>query len=201
LKPIIKKGLRVSFLVLGVLGLISLIGTDAFAAEKTSAGRKLYDTIMLFVNFGILVFLFIKYAKKPLVNFLQGESSKVAEDLDSVEEQLKKAKSALNAEEEKFSGTEERIQMIRADIIELGRREKEKIIENAQQTADQMIEDTKRKSEFKLDMAKKTLGNEVMDIAVSVAREKIQKGITPEDDEALINQFLSGLDTVRGNIQ
>lgn len=201
MKPIIKKGLWFSALTLVVaLGFVFFLGSDAFAAQKTSsAGRKLFDTIMLFVNFGILVFLFIKYARKPLINFLQDESSKIAEDLDSVEEQLKKAKSALNTEEEKLSSTEDRIQKIREDIIELGRREKEKIIENAQQTADQMIKDTKRKSDYKLEMAKKTLGIEIMDIAVSIAREKIQKGISQEDDDALINQFLSGLDTVKGN--
>ena len=201
MKPIIKKGLCVSFLVLGVLGLIAVLGTDAFAAQKTSEGRKLYNTIMLFVNFGILAFLFIKYARKPLVNFLKGESSKIAEDLDSIDEQLKKARSALSIEEEKFSGTEERMQKIKADIIELGHSEKEKIIENAKQTADKMIEDTKRKSEYKLETAKKALGIEVMDIAVSIAREKIQKEITRADDEALFNQFLSNLDSVKGNLQ
>ena len=199
MKPMIKKGLFVSFLVLGVLGLISVLGTDAFAAQKTSEGRKLYNTIMLFVNFGILAFLFIKYARKPLVNFLKGESSKIAEDLDSIDEQLKKARSALSIEEEKFSGTEERMQKIKADIIELGHSEKEKIIENAKQTADKMIEDTKRKSEYKLEEAKKMLGTEVMDIAISVAKEKIQKEISPEDDEALFNQFLSNLDSIKGN--
>lgn len=199
MKPMIKKGLFVSFLVLGVLGLIAVLGTDAFAAQKTSEGRKLYNTIMLFVNFGILAFLFIKYARKPLVNFLKGESSKIAEDLDSIDEQLKKARSALSIEEEKFSGTEERMQKIKADIIELGHSEKEKIIENAKQTADKMIEDTKRKSEYKLEEAKKMLGTEVMDIAISVAKEKIQKEISPEDDEALFNQFLSNLDSIKGN--
>ena len=195
----IKKGLFISFLVLGVLGLIAVLGTDAFAAQKTSEGRKLYNTIMLFVNFGILAFLFIKYARKPLVNFLKGESSKIAEDLDSIDEQLKKARSALSIEEEKFSGTEQRMRKIREDIIELGHSEKEKIIENAKQTADKMIEDTKRKSEYKLEEAKKMLGTEVMDIAISVAKEKIQKEISPEDDEALFNQFLSNLDSIKGN--
>ena len=199
MKPMIKKGLFVSFLVLGILGLIAVLGTDAFAAQKTSEGRKLYNTIMLFVNFGILAFLFIKYARKPLVNFLKGESSKIAEDLDSIDEQLKKARSALSIEEEKFSGTEERMQKIKADIIELGHSEKEKIVENAKQTADKMIEDTKRKSEYKLEEAKKMLGTEVMDIAISVAKEKIQKEISPEDDEALFNQFLSNLDSIKGN--
>ena len=67
--------------------------------------------------------------------------------------------------------------------------------------ADQMIEDTKRKSEYKLAEAKKMLGTEVMDIALSVAREKIQKEITRADDEALFNQFLSNLDSVKGNLQ
>ena len=76
---------------------------------------------------------------------------------------------------------------------------KEKIIENAQQTAEQMVEDTKNKSEFKLERAKKSLGIETMDIAVSIARGKIEKEISQEDDESLINQFLSGLDTVKGN--
>ena len=61
--PKLKEYLAVSFFALVTFSVISFLGTDAYAAQKISAGRKIWDTVMLFINFGILVFLFIRYAK------------------------------------------------------------------------------------------------------------------------------------------
>ena len=57
---------------------------DAFGAEGISTGRKIWDNVMLFLNFGILVFLFIKFARKPLMNFLRGERTKIAEEFGKI---------------------------------------------------------------------------------------------------------------------
>ena len=58
--------------LLSFTGLIFVLffAFDASASEEASGGRTIYHTVMLFVNFGILVYLFLKYAKKPLMNFL-----------------------------------------------------------------------------------------------------------------------------------
>ena len=48
------------FAAMAVLGLsLHLLGPEAFAAEKTNNWRPTYDLVMRWVNFGIIVFLYI----------------------------------------------------------------------------------------------------------------------------------------------
>ena len=167
--------------------------SDAFAAEGTGAGRKLWDSIMLFVNFGILVFLFIKFARKPLMDFLYGERKKIAARLNEMEKQVKEAKALMETEAEKLKSIDIRISEIRERVISLGQKEKDSIIEKAQTTAKQMIEDAKNETEYKLEAAKKRFGEEMLEIAVSIAKENLKKSITSEEDERIINTFSDDL--------
>ena len=80
-------------------------------------------------------------------------------------------------------------------IIELGQREKEKVIEMAKITADQMMEDARKESQYRLTMAKNALKDEMVEIAVSLVEERLKEKISLEDDKMLVNQFIDGLDT------
>ncbi|MDY7035313.1 MAG: ATP synthase F0 subunit B [Thermodesulfobacteriota bacterium] len=185
------------FFILCVVAAVFSLSPDAFAMEEISKGRKVWDNILLFINFGILVFFFIKYAKRPLIDFLHGERKMLEDILNTVNEKLKEAKSLMNAEADKLKDIDGRLQEIRGTIIEIGQKEKEKTIETAKITAKKMIEDAQKESEYKLDMAKKTLTNEMVDIAISLVEKRLKKRISAADDKKFIDQFLGNLDKVK----
>jgi F-type H+-transporting ATPase subunit b len=174
---------------------------DAFAAEKMSSGRRLWDNIMLWVNFGILVFFFLKYARKPLVDFLRGVRDKIKKDLDTIEKHFKDAESQMKAESAKIDEIEQHIETIRQNIIEMGKKEKEKLVEEARITAERMIEDAKAYSGYQLAKARRQLSDEMVDIAISMVKERLIKGISEQDNEKLINQFIANLDTSKQQIE
>jgi F0F1-type ATP synthase membrane subunit b/b' len=76
-------------------GILLLDGSLAFAQEAMSTGRKVWNIIMLFFNFGILVFVFVKYARKPLVSFLKNMCLKIEESLNTANHQLREAQARL----------------------------------------------------------------------------------------------------------
>ncbi|MBN1851042.1 MAG: ATP synthase F0 subunit B [Deltaproteobacteria bacterium] len=192
----INRHLRMIFImILMMAASIFLSYSDAFAVEQISEGRKLWNNIMLWVNFGILVFLFIKFAKNPLMDFLHSEQNKISETLSSVEEKVKSARVLMDAEADKLKDIDQSLQQIKDDIIELGRIEKDKIVESAKQTADQMIEDAKKQSEYRLESAKKRFSMEMLNEAISIAVEKLRNNITQEDNEKIIDRFTSKLTT------
>jgi F-type H+-transporting ATPase subunit b len=174
---------------------------DVFAAEKVSTGRRLWNNIMLWVNFGILVFFFLKYARKPLMDFLRGVRDKIKKDLDTIEKRFKDAESKMKAESAKIDEIEQYIETIRQNIIELGKKEKEKIVDEAKITAERMIEDAKAYSGYQLAKARKELSDEMVDIAISMVKEKLKKGLSEQDDEKLINQFIAELSTSKQQIE
>jgi len=164
-----------------------------FAAETLSEGEKLYYSIMLWVNFGILVFLFIKFAKKPLMNFLRGQGDQISEQLQAIEADVKKAKSLLDEESTKLRSIDGNLEKITENILAVGAREKDSIIEKAKNLADKMVEDAKKEATFKIEAAKKRFSEEMLDLAVSITIEKIKNNLTDEDDENLVLSFSSGL--------
>lgn len=168
---------------------------DSFAAKELTPGRRLWDNIMLFVNFGILVFFFIKFAKKPLMNLLRGERHKIEIDLNKIDKQLKDVKSTMDIEDEKLKDMDQRVKEIRENALEMARREKEKIIEEAKIAAEKMIENAKRYHNYRMALAKKALSDEMVDIAISMVEEKLTKEISEKDNEKLINKFFTDLQT------
>ena len=78
------------FIMAGTLS-IHFLGFDALAAEGSGGWRPIYDEVLLWLNFGILVFVFIKYGRAPLMNFLRGRKEKIAREIERIEEKKKQA--------------------------------------------------------------------------------------------------------------
>ncbi len=190
-----KKILIVLFLVVSSVTCCFIFVPGAFAEEELSSHRKLWDNIMLWVNFGILVFFFVKYAKGPLMNFLRGTRKEIEENLEEVEGRFNEVKSGMDAEAENLGNIDSRIAELKEQIIEMGRKEKENIIEEGRITAKKMIDDAIFYSDRRLVMAKKALLEEMTETAISIVGEKLSKGLTDEDNEKLVTSFLSSLET------
>ena len=188
---------RTNLLSLASLAFLLLFAFDAFALEEASAGRKVWDNIMLFVNFGILVFLFVKYAKKPLMNYLRSERESVEKELNELTDKKQGIQSQRDAETEHLKGIDQIIEEIRSNILEIGKKEKEKIIQQGKALADKMIRDAKTYSENRIVAARKELSEEMVDMALSMAKDKLSKDMTDEDNNNLVNQFVTDLQATK----
>jgi len=175
------------FAVMAVV--LAIVFNFAEAGER----EKLWTEIMLFVNFGVLVFLFIRFARKPLINFLRGEGSRISEQLQKIEAEVKEARSGMEVELEKFKNIDSNLASVTESIIAAGAREKENVIEKAKSVADKMVEDAKKEAAFKMEAAKKRFSEEMLEAAIKITTESIKKNITKEDDEKLIADFSSDL--------
>ncbi len=184
--------------VSAVVGFFVLLSpVDILADEGAGRGRKIYDTIMLWINFGILVFVFMKFAKPALMKFLYGERDKVEKDLQAIEEDLNVSKKRVEEESKNLEGIDEYLQQIRADILEMGEKEKTRILEDAERNASQMIKDAENELALKLEEAKRTLNDRLVEKAVIMAREKLSKEFTDKDNDKQIDGFVGGLADVR----
>ncbi len=197
----IRYALMIVFLSLGAITCSLCLSSDALAAMGDSTpGRRVWDFVLLWINFSVLVFIFLKYGKKPLMDFLRGEQHKIGNDLNTVNDRFEAAKTEMDGEANSLDDVEQRLEEIKERIIEMGRKEKEKIIEKGRLSAKKMIRDAEVYAEYQIAMAKKELSEEMVDIAVSIVEEKLIKGISREDNEKLINQFVTELETYKPKI-
>ena len=185
-----------------LLGVCWFFAPDAevLAADELSSGRRLWDNILLFFNFGILVFFFIKYARKPLMNFLRGTQTDVESGLNKVEARLNHATSLRDAELDKLKNIQAEIDKIRANILELGRHEKEKHIEEGKIAAENMIEQAKNYAQRRIQETKKVLADEMIDRAFSTVEKVFVKEFSPKDNDNIVNQFLNDLKTTKQHL-
>lgn len=185
------------FLILGLGACGLLFCPECLAAEEMPPWRKPYNIIMLWLNFGILVALFLKFARKPLMDFLRGVHDKFKEEIDGVKEQHSEVKGNMDSEEAKLTEIQQHLEEIRARIIEMGEKEKQKIIEQAKVAAEKMIEDARAYASFQMTRARKQLTDEMVDMAISKVEERLKEEISPEDNEKLVNDFLGNLGTAK----
>jgi len=193
-KKINIKGMLLKYFLCYMAIILVVYFTAQFAAEEDKR-KELWADIMLFVNFGIMVFFYIRFAHKPLVNFLKGQGSKIGEQLQSIEADVKDARTRMEAEAAKLKNLDDDLTRITESIIAAGAREKENILERAQAVADKMVSDAKKEAEFKMLAAKKRFSEEMLDAAIKITSESIKQNITKEDDDKLIAAFSSDLDS------
>lgn len=174
---------------------LHFFGYEAFAAEKTTKWRPTYDLILRWINFGIIVFVFYKYGKTPLMNFLRGQKEKLAEEIKKLEDKkedvankVKEIQKALDESEVRFANLKER-------ITQQGDRKKQEIIESAKDHGRIMLEGANRKIDSYILSSKNTFKAELIDAAIELAKERLPKEITDEDNERFIVQYLSSAST------
>lgn len=180
--------------------LILLVSSSAcFAAEEISDGKKLYASIMTWVNVGIMIiwlrFVIKKLTNKTVLDIIRGEGDKISEQLLAVEADLKDARSRMEEESEKLKKIDGDLENITRNIIAAGSREKENIIKKARALGEKMVEDARKEAEFKMEAARKRFSEEMLEMAVQITVENIKKNITGEDDKNLITAFSSRLNS------
>ena len=176
-----------------IAGFLSLhfLGHEAFAAEKASSWRPIYDLILRWINFGIIVFLVVKYAKTPLMNFLRGQKEKLAREIKRLDN--KKQGISANIEEtlKTIDESEVRFAELKERIVRQGEKKKDAIIQTAQKQSKMMLEDAKRRIDTHFIQAKNKFRAEMVDRAIDLAMERLAKEITAEDNEKLTIEYLT----------
>jgi F-type H+-transporting ATPase subunit b len=136
-----------------------------------------------------LVFIIVKFGKKPLLNFLQIRREETERDIRRAEEKQKTAQAEIQKIQETNKESRLRYQRLKERIVDEGDKRKKEIIEDAKQQSRLMIETAKRKAENRILEAKEKLQLELMDAAIAIAETKLPDVFTAEDDSNWISQL------------
>jgi len=171
--------------------LLFVSGGNAVASEDGGDWRSTYDVVMLWVNFFILVFLFMKFVKNPLKNYLKGQQEEWSKEIGGLEQQrenmLEKVKKAMDELEE----GQIHFDRIKNRIVKEGEKKKLAIIEDAKNQSRLMMDDARRKIDAQILAAKQSFTGELIDEAVGLAMEKLPGIINDNDNDKLIDQYLA----------
>ena len=189
----IKKPAGIGLVAILALSGLLLFYSPAAAAEDPGQWRPIYDMAMRWLNFGIIVFILVKFAREPVTSFLQNRRKEVQREIDALEEkkeaieaQIQEALKILDESEIRFAAIKER-------IIKDGQRKKQKIIEDAERESQILLASTKNKIANKIAEAREAFREELVDMAISIAMQKLPQQITTEDNRKFTDRYLAGI--------
>jgi F-type H+-transporting ATPase subunit b len=187
----IKKLAEICCFILAVVIGILLLSTEASAADNSGDWRPIFDLVMRWLNFGIIVFILVKYARTPIKDFLLSRREEVARDIEMVEEKKEAANKKIQDAARMLDESEVRFARVKERIIQEGQTKKQKLIEDAQQESKILLESTMKKIENQLLVAKSAFKSELVDTAISLAMKRLPDEITTEDNQQFTHQFLT----------
>ena len=183
----IKKWVGYSFLA--GFGLL-LFSNFAFASENFKSWRSTYDLVLRWINFGIIVFLLIKFGKKPLMNFLHSRKDSLAKEIALLEEKKNKANESIEEAKQQLEESISYFAGLKERIVRQGTKQKEKLVDDARKESALMIEASKQKVKAILQNAKNSFRSELVDAAFSIVMNQIPGRITDEDNNKLSARYL-----------
>ena len=187
----IKKIAKIGYFILAVVISILLLGTEASAANNSDDWRPTFDLVMRWLNFGIIVFILVKYARTPIKDFLLSRREEVAREIEMVEEKKEAANKKIEEAARMLDESEVRFARVKERIIQEGETKKQKLIEDAKQESKILLESTRKKIDNQLLDAQKAFKSELVDAAISLAMKRLPDEITTEDNQNFTNQFLA----------
>lgn len=167
--------------------------TEAFGADASAKWRPTYDIVMRWLNFGILIVLFFRYARKPLAAFLNGKSRQIQENIKKVEKEKETIKKRVNELQMERKEGHKRLQQIRDRVVSQGKRKKQKIIDNAKKESHLLLESAKHKIGYEITSAREKLQAEMVDRSIELAMQKLPQLMNDQDTQNSLKVYLDGI--------
>jgi F-type H+-transporting ATPase subunit b len=161
------------------------------ADEAAPTWRATYDLVMMWVNFGILAFCIVKYARAPLMDLLRNEGRKKAEDIEQAEASRKEMEAKVRETMSALDSSRERLKRVTERIVTEGELKRQALIESAQVESRLMLERTRTKITLHITEAREELKLQLIDQAVEQALERLPSEVNDEDRAHMVERFLA----------
>ncbi len=151
------------------------------------------NIIVVSGSFLILMVLLKHFAWGPISDILKKREDKIANDLDSAEQsRVKAAKLEQEREQQMLASRSDAADIIK-NAKESGELSRQNILKETQEEVARLK--TKAQSDIKLerDTALSTVKDDVADLSLHIAEKILNKELSPEMHESLINQYIEGL--------
>ena len=196
-----RKDVNWSKLGVSALAIMAVLGVAALAHASAAApaegdllgipGHKWKDLVWRAMNFAALMIILIKFLKKPIVDGLRGRREGIKEEFDSLEAQRSESEAQYQEYAGRLNGLDDELKEMVAKAIAQGEVEKERIIAEANDAAEQIKRQAESAVANAVAEAKVNLKNDVAEQAAVMAEELIKNNLTADDQNNLVGSYLA----------
>lgn len=186
---------RISFVLISSLGLVLAATGIGFASSGGGGGGFIspewQDLIWRVVN--LVLFLLVIYflAWDKIKSFFSDRREQISSELQNIEDRKKQAEEKLKEVEKNISGIEQERQEILDQAKQQGEALKNSIIEKAQEDAERIKQQARTTASQEMYQEIERLRTQVAEEIINYAQEKIQNKLGQEEQEKLIDNYLT----------
>ncbi|WP_270583865.1 F0F1 ATP synthase subunit B [Bacillus smithii] len=148
------------------------------------------DIIFQLLMFIILLALLKKYAWDPLVGIMKQREDHIANEIEAAEKSRVEANKFLEETRQELKKAREDAQALIENAKKQGERQKDEIIAAARQEAERLKESAKAEINRQKEQAVAELRDQVASLSVLIASKVIEKELSEQDQEKLIQDFI-----------
>lgn len=148
------------------------------------------DSLIQLLAFIILLALLKKYAWAPLVKLMKDREEHVASEIESAEKARKEANELLQEYKDLMKNARVEAQQFIENAKKQGESQYKEIIEQAREEAERIKESARLEIQSEKEKAVHELREQVASLSVMIASKVIEKELSEEDQEALIQEYI-----------
>lgn len=187
----LKKTAGLCVYALACVAILHLTAFEVLAAENSGDWRPMFDLVMRWFNFLLLAFLLVKFSRAPIKKFLADKKQDIADEIDGLEAEKEEMLGQIASSKIQIENSQARLSELKKRIIAQGEKNRLQIIEEAEQESKMMLRGAKQKIDNRIVEARQVLKSELVDAAFDMAIQKLPEKITDEDNQKLIDVFVS----------
>lgn len=175
--------------LLCALALVLFAAAPVFASEGGAAEPSWAPAVAKFVNFCALAAIVVYFGRGPIGTYLRTRSEVIRKDLVDAK--------ALRADaEQQLAGVKQRLSFLPGELRNLQRQgeeelaaEKARLAEATSRERQRLLDQARREIDLQLRLARQGLVQHSVETAISLARARLEKDITPDDQARLIDRY------------
>ncbi|EIJ80315.1 F0F1 ATP synthase subunit B [Bacillus methanolicus PB1] len=164
-----------------------VLGTAESAAHSGFNGGDIVFQLLMFI---ILLALLKKYAWGPLMGVMKQREEHIANEIESAEQSRAEASKLLEEQRSLLKEARAEAQGLIENAKKQGEVQREEIISTARAEADRIKEQAKLEIEQQKEKAVAAIREQVASLSVLIASKVIEKELSAEDQEKLINEYI-----------
>jgi len=168
----------------------SVLLSNTFVLGASAGVFNSGDILFTIAMFAILLFLVTKLAWGPLMGIMKQREEHIANEIDSAEQSRAEAKKLLEEQRNLLKEARTEAQILIENAKKQGDLQREEIITLARTEADRMKESAKLEIEQQKEQAVSAIRDQVASLSVLIASKVIEKELSVEDQEKLINEYI-----------
>jgi F-type H+-transporting ATPase subunit b len=169
-----------------------LFALPAQASEGNGGG--LSEHLWPAVNLVILIAVLVHFARKPIRDYFASRRGEIQSELKGAAEQLSEAEATYSKWQRRLVDLEAELQEIRATSSQRAEAERDKILSDAQATAERIRRDASVAVEMEFRRAREELREEATQLAIELATERLEREVTDADRDRLLDEFIDRIE-------